>query len=109
MTQERAKAFHGKNIEPVRRSRHRRYAARSHGFLARRRWIKCAQPDCMATPAVSFSPLRRELSRSHEYRLRAHHAPNEDRPRSDRFGLWHGERDFFYRLFRATDSRGAVG
>src|SRR2546423_3257808 len=107
MTQERARAFHGKNIEPVRRSRHRRYAARNHGFLARRRWIKCAQPDCMAASAISFSPLRRELSRSDEYRLRANHAPNEDRSRSDRLGFWNGEWNFFYRLFLAANSRGA--
>ena len=78
-----------------------------HGFPANRRWGKCAHSHRGAAAAVSFSPLRRELSRSHEHRLRD--ARDERRPGSDRFGVWHGERNFLHRIFRAANSRGAAG
>ena len=80
----------------------------AHSWLPRnRRRRKCAHSHRGAAPAVSVSPLRRELSRSHEHRLRD--ARDERRSGSDRFGLRHGERNFLHRIFRAANSRGAAG
>ena len=85
----------------------RRYAARDDGFFASRRRRKCAQSNRVAASAVSVSALRRELPRSHKHRLRD--ARDERRSRSKRFGLWHGQRNFLYRLFCAANSRRAIG
>src|SRR5436853_4809895 len=83
------------------------YAVRSHGFRGDRGWGECAHSNRDSAIAVSFSPLRRELSRSHEYRLRD--AGDERRPRSERLGLRHRERNFLHWIFRAPNSRGATG
>src|SRR5438874_87298 len=85
----------------------RRYDARNDGFFASRRWRKCAQSNRVAASAVSVSALRRELPRSHKHRVCD--AWNERRPRPDRFGLRHGEWNFFYWIFCAANSRGAAG
>src|SRR6059058_5033215 len=85
----------------------RRYAARSDGVLAIKSWGKCAHSNCVASPAVSFSSLRRQLSRSHQHRLRD--ARDEKRSRPDRFGLRHSKWNFFHRLFRTPNPGGGFG
>src|SRR4051794_18174275 len=85
----------------------RRYAARNDGFFASRRRRKCAQSNRVAASAASVSALRRELPRSHKHRLRG--ARDERRSRPDRFGLRHGEWNFFHRLFRAANPGGGFG
>src|SRR5215471_9238749 len=85
----------------------RRYGARGDGFFASRHRRKCAHSNRVAASAVSFSSLRRQLSRSHKHRVCD--ARDERRSRSDRFGLWHGERNFLCRLFCAANSRRAIG
>ena len=85
----------------------RRYAARNDGFFASRRRRKCAQSNRVAASAVSVSPLRRELPRSHKHRVCD--AWNERRPGFKRFSVWHGQRNFFYWIFCAANSRGAAG
>jgi len=83
------------------------YSARTHGFPANRRRGKCAHSNRRAASAVSFSPLRRELSRPDEYRVCD--ARDERRPGSERSGVWQGKRNFLYRLSRAANSRGVAG
>src|SRR5439155_572139 len=85
----------------------RRYAARNDGFFASRRRRKCAQSNRVAASAVSVSALRRELPRSHKHRVCD--AWNERRPGFKRFSVWHGQRNFFYWIFCAANSRGAAG
>src|SRR5258708_20732541 len=77
------------------------YAARTHGFPANRRWSECAQSSCDAAPAVSFSPLCRELSRSYEHRVCD---AWDEGCWPNGFGHWHGVRDFLCRLFRSANS-----
>ena len=85
----------------------RRYDARNDGFFASRRRRKCAQSNRVAASAVSVSALRRELPRSHKHRVCD--AWNERRPGFKRFSVWHGQRNFFYWIFCAANSRGAAG
>src|SRR6476646_4327867 len=85
----------------------RRYDARNDGFFASRRRRKCAQSNRVAASAVSVSALRRELHRSHKHRVCD--AWNERRPGFKRFSVWHGQRNFFYWIFCAANSRGAIG
>src|SRR5437762_10038593 len=85
----------------------RRYAARDDGFFARKRRRKCAQSNRLAASAVSVSALRRELPRSHKHRVCD--AWNERRLGFKRFSVWHGQRNFFYWIFCAANSRGAAG
>src|SRR5207244_964370 len=82
-----------------------RYAARSHGFFGNGDWDKCADSNRVAAAPVSLSPLRCELSRSHKHRLRD--ARDERRLGFERLGLWHGERNFLYRILRAPNSGSA--
>src|ERR1700686_2823234 len=79
---------------------------RTHGFPADRRWGKCAQSNCCAAFAVSFSSLRRELSRSHQHRLRD---ARDEGCWPNGFGHWHGVRDFLYWLLRPANSGRAAG
>src|SRR5262249_6064133 len=78
-----------------------------YGLSANRNRGKCASSGCVAIAAVPIPPLRRELSRPHEHRLRG--ARHERGSRPDRFSVRHCERDFFYWLLRAANSGGIVG
>src|SRR5215813_9425746 len=81
--------------------------ARVYGLYANRNRGKCAHSCCVAIAAVPIPPLRRELSRPHEHRLRG--AWHERRSRPDRLSVRHCQRDFFYWLLRTANSGGLVG
>src|SRR5256885_17195036 len=63
------------------------YAVRSHGFRGDRGWGECAHSNRDSAIAVSFSSLRRELSRPHEHRVCD--VGDERRPRPERLSIWH--------------------
>src|SRR5947209_19252748 len=68
---------------------------------------KRPQSNRLATAAFSVPALRRQLSGSHEHRLRD--ARNERRSGPERFGIRQRQRNFFDWIFRASDSRRVAG